>query len=112
MVCATNATWVNPGSNPCQENECRKETFANANWFPTLQNQRSTGICKEGFSLENENINVVRNCLQNGIWDSLQSGKCVENYCEFAENAKVKYERTRQGEVAIGTCVNGYEVSF
>jgi hypothetical protein len=62
--------------------------------------------------LQNENTNVVRNCFENGTWDSLQSGECVENFCEFIENAKVIYETTRQGEVAIGTCVKGFEVFF
>jgi hypothetical protein len=69
-----NGEWADT-SNACIERECHEAIEWNAHWPATLQTDRSTGSCIEGFKSNGTNP-LTRNCKTDGTFDVLLTGSC------------------------------------
>ena len=100
-LCSITGKWEEVSS-PCAQKKCPAGTISNSMWNETLGGLSATGICVPGTT-----GTVTRSCSTDGIWGPV-IGSCVGLLCPAETVDNAEWLETPQGNVATGSCVNGY----
>ena len=101
-LCGLDGGW---GSivNPCVLIKCPAVEDGNALWSESDAFASVTGTCNAGYS-----GSPTRVCDGTGNWGDITNG-CTEIFCASNQLDNAQWQQTRAGEVAIGSCLSGYD---